>query len=938
MSTIRFSSWAQTAVGQAIVAKDAPGGLPAADFTPGVSLVDPSGHAIPLAIPAPMSMLGPEAVSSLDGRAVVRTDPAAGAADVEDNYLASVDLRPVELPWLFTPAKATAGRLRPWIVLVVVEVANSRLVAGDPVPTLSVGADQLPDLVDSWGWAHVQRADDPAEQVARLLCPRRLRESTRYRACIVPSFTYSEATQSYSPAWQNGQADLVNVPVYYSWEFGTGLLGDFEYLVRRLGPAPEDEVANLGTVFVDVEKPWPTDERLDGAPHPAAYPVPGALGQLDTDGVAQPDFAASVTTDFVTRIAAQCNAGAGTLDEQDGDEPAAVAPPIYGGRHVVVDELDPSGGGVPPWLHTLNTAMPTRIAAGLGAEYIRVNQESLMARAWEQVGAIREANRRRALGQLAEGVTTALHSKHVAKLSLGEAVSFAAPTASRVRPWGPPGPPLATAIEVSVMPTAAGSTAFARMMRPSGQFARAASVQSRSIIERAISGAVAVPAARPAPTFAVPEAAAAPVVASAATAAAVTAQRTVSAVTDLLRLQAILDVARVNGLDDAANVLSAKLSSVGLDTEVMRIGDVTRLRAQVIPQLNAVTAGVATARAQLTRTTGAGAAVTSIGVQLDVDALRGNLVAALAPGDRVARALSAQIGVPERMGPATSLVRMMDHPSFPAPMALALRDFAPNWFLPGIADFPAESVTLLGVNNAFIESFLVGLAHEFNRELLWREYPTDMRGTPFRRFWPTPGMEPDIDEIYTWTGTLGSHLALGENNIAVLLVRGTVVRRFPSMVVAAAPALMGAGGDQPVANQDPASWRAPLFVLPIDDQTMAYAFAVPPDELRALPSEPSPGWFFAFQENSTRMRFGFDIGDGAAADPPFNTWDDLTWNRILAAHPDGARMFARADAVFGAPEQPGDKQWNRDATDVARISLQKPFRMLIHASELVVHS
>ncbi len=936
MSTIRFSSWAQTAVGQAIVTEDGPGALPVANFTPGVSLVDPSGHSTALTVPSPMSMLGPDGVGSLDGRAVVRTDPAAGAADVEDNYLASVDLKPVELPWLFTPAKARGGRLRPWIVLVVVEVATSRLVSGNPVPTLSVDAVQLPDLADSWAWAHVQRADDPTEQVARLLCPRRLREATRYRACIVPSFTYSAATRSYSPAWQVGHGAAVNVPVYYSWEFGTGQLGDFEYLVRRLGPAPADRVANLGTVFVDVEKPWLTDDPLAGAPRPAPYPVPGALGQLDTDGIPVPGFAASVTADFASRIAAQCNAGAVLLDERQNAEPTAVTPPIYGGRHVVVDTLDPGGVGTPAWLHTLNTAIPTRIAAGLGAEYIRANQESLMARAWEQVGAVREANRRRALGQLAEGVGAALHDKHIANLTLGEAVSVAAPTASRVRPWGPPGPPLATAIEVSVMPTAAGSTAFARMMRPGGQLARTASVQARSVIERAISGDVAVPAARPAPSFAVPETPAAP--ASAATAAAVTAQRSVSAVSDLLRLQAISDVARVNGLHDVADSLSAKLSGVGLDTRMLRIGDFSALRAQVAPQISEVTAGVATMRAQFTRRTGAGAEVTSIGVQLDVEALRGNLVAALAPGDRVARALAAQIGVPERMGPAVSLDQVMDHPSFPAPMALALRDFAPNWFLPGIADFPAESVTLLGVNNAFIESFLVGLAHEFNRELLWREYPTDMRGTPFQRFWPTPGTQPDVGEISTWTGPLGSHLALGENNIAVLLVRGTVVRRFPSMVVAAAPALLGAGGDQPIANSDPASWRSPLFALPVDDLTTAYAFEVPPDELRALPTEQHPGWFFAFQENSTRIRFGFDIGDGGAAEPAFDTWDDLTWNRMLAAHPDGARMFARADAVFDAPGQPGDKQWNRDATDVARITLQKPFRMLIHASELVIHS
>ena len=30
---------------------------------------------------------------------------------------------------------------------------------------------------------------------------------------------------------------------------------------------------------------------------------------------------------------------------------------------------------------------------------------------------------------------------------------------------------------------------------------------------------------------------------------------------------------------------------------------------------------------------------------------------------------------------------------------------------------------------------MVGLNHEFGRELLWREYPTDERGSYFRQFW-----------------------------------------------------------------------------------------------------------------------------------------------------------------------------------------------------------
>ena len=32
---------------------------------------------------------------------------------------------------------------------------------------------------------------------------------------------------------------------------------------------------------------------------------------------------------------------------------------------------------------------------------------------------------------------------------------------------------------------------------------------------------------------------------------------------------------------------------------------------------------------------------------------------------------------------------------------------------------------------------MVGLNHEMARELLWREYPTDQRGSYFRQFWDT---------------------------------------------------------------------------------------------------------------------------------------------------------------------------------------------------------
>jgi hypothetical protein len=933
MTTMQFASWAQTAVGNALGTGEGPDPLPAARLTPGLSLVHPDGHTTPVIAPSTVTMLGPEAVAGLDPRVVVRTDPPAGAGDVEDNYLVSVDLQPVELPWMFTPAHPDAQhRLRPWIVLVVVEVSKSRLTSGVLGQTLSAGVDELPDLRDSWGWAHVQLSAEPSQRVARLLCPRRLAPTTRYLACIVPSFIYDPVSRSYSQAWTIEQGDEAHLPVYYFWEFGTGVTGDFEDLVRRLGPAPSDRTAKLGRLIVDIQAPWANDKPLHEAPTPAPLAVPGALGIIAATHP-DPSLPPTALQDFVSRLAAQCNAGRGLHEDQaPGDTtPYAVAPPIYGGLHVNRDSIPEDAAMAIDWADELNIQIPTRVAAGLGTEYVRAGQEWLMARAWEQAGAIREANRRRAMGQLAAAVGESLHRKHVQHLNPGETMSLAAPAATRTRPWTKE-LPFATAVAVSVMPTAAASSAFARFVRPGGPVARTAGVLSSSVIERSLAGEIAVPAAKSAPQFATDAERTQVEPRDSALSTASTAERSVTAATDLINLRALADTARVAGLTNTADTLISQLDDLPVNGEDVKTGKLDRLRHSVAAELNSVIDGIATMRAELIDPASGhtGAAATALGVRLDPDLVATALTAALAPAHAIERRLDAEVTVPEIFTIGSSMSPVMKYPEFPAPMALALLSFAPQWFLPGIEEFPAESAALLEANSAFIESFLVGLSQEFNRELLWREFPTDMRGTPFRSFWPRPDGGADIPPIHTWTGGLGSHLRVDTDSLAILLVRGTVIRRFPNMLVAAAPVLTATPGQLPDPDRNPAHWKPPTFVIPLDEQTIAYAFAIAPDALRSPPTPAKPGFFFAFQEHSSRPRFGFDLSN-----PVFMVWQDLDWKRVLAVDPiQPSRGFAVAGTSL-VPSNPGDTQWNRDSADIARIALQRPFRMLIHSSELV---
>ncbi len=150
-------------------------------------------------------------VVGFDSRAVVRVFPAPNVADAEPDYFPLIELDPPDLPWRLTPeapiSGPSGGTLKPWLVLLALrrdEIAGEQPPGEHcPLPSISVAPAALPDLSQSWAWAHVSvsgkqafagdeiksyLAQNPDRFVARLLCPRRLRPGTAYVACLVPAF------------------------------------------------------------------------------------------------------------------------------------------------------------------------------------------------------------------------------------------------------------------------------------------------------------------------------------------------------------------------------------------------------------------------------------------------------------------------------------------------------------------------------------------------------------------------------------------------------------------------------------------------------------------------------------------------------------------------------------------------------------------------------
>ncbi|MGH7459794.1 MAG: hypothetical protein ACREMA_02040, partial [Longimicrobiales bacterium] len=401
-----------------------------------------------------LKLYGPGDVAGVDPRLIVRMEPRPGATDVEPNYLVAVEFDPPDFPWMFTPSAANGNKLRPWCVLAVVDtsvVNPPHLDAGMPLPVIDVPGSavltELPDLIESWAWAHTQvfttestpvalRAElngAPDRQLSRLVCPRRLEPGKRYCACLLPAFAVGvvrglggapEDDATLAPAWAITTTTDLRLPVYYHWEFVTGPQGDFESLARALKPYKCD-AQEVGVEKMFIGNAGSGLPLLDPADPKASIGQDGALRAP----IAVSGTLADVTGAIKDGLRTILNAPSSQLAGTPGTA-AALGPPLYGEWHTNRHELK---GQLPAWFNELNIDPRTRVAAGLGADVVRANQEAFMEVCWDQVGKVLDANEALSRARLALEAARQIHQRHFQPLPVDALAGIAAPLQTRVR-------------------------------------------------------------------------------------------------------------------------------------------------------------------------------------------------------------------------------------------------------------------------------------------------------------------------------------------------------------------------------------------------------------------------------------------------------------------------------------------------------------------------
>jgi hypothetical protein len=792
--------------------------------------------------------------------------------------------------------------------------------------------------------------------------------------------------------------------------------------ILRLGGAlevPDTDLSAADKATRDMYENW-------DQPYPDAFEV--ALAKF----INLPD-------DYANQTPASANASSGITPSGAGisqpivpdianDPDPLITSPLYGRWHALTQRvLFNSDGTTAPnvtnWVHRLNLDPRFRVPANYGVEIVEANAEEYMNYAWQQIGDVLQANQNIRRLHFATAASSRLYARHLITAASDPArvLSMTAPVASRVLFSGVTVASLRASVAApTLVPPVLTSTVFRRVVRPGGRLMRTlpftATATRTNLIERINAGEV---------TSAPPKTVPAGVVTVDQTVNAIVPTGAPANILDLLKKYPwlpwlVLAIAILLAIilffvlgPVAGGIAAVAIVSAGIYVfRLLRGWAADEQASQTLSQAGQTAASVATypASSNFVLSTPGSSFVPTLGgtdsatatrfntaltqsfqlnaagniaaqhpapVAIDLTSISNTMVTAIDPKTTIIRRGLSMIALPPwiiaEIG--EDFNEVMAYPKIDLPMYQPLEERSADRLLPNINKIARNSITLMETNQRFIEAYMVGLNYEFARKLLWREYPTDQRGSYFRQFWSvgdtidSEGLSEDalkeklydIPEIHRWepTSALGDH----NNRIppgqpaepqAVLIIRGELLKKYPNTVIFAEHAKMSGSLREPdwltaeeEKNPPPSKTRTPLYQAHPTDDIYFFGFDLTIDEVKGTGGD--PGWYFVLQERPGEARFGLELSPTT----PIEAFDDVCWNDAMPGITPGQFLAAGAlsSVNFTEPsdvtDPPKHDQWNDDRrVNLASVSsarwaymlLRQPVMVAIHASEMLAQN
>jgi hypothetical protein len=742
--------------------------------------------------------------------------------------------------------------------------------------------------------------------------------------------------------------------------------------------------------------------------------------------------------DYAAQEAGTANTAAGqggAVTLRDGADPLPlITAPLYGRWHALTQRLLTERDGSPVanqqgWVQRLNLDPRFRVPAGFATDVVESNAEEYMNYAWQQIGDVLAANDRIRRLHLATVVSSHWYDVHLAPIATTQperVLALTAPVHAKI--LGSP-TTVAHLRRQSRIPPVLTSSAFRRVVRPQSRLIRTlpftAELTPANLLRRVNAGEVtaAPPKTVPAGVVTVDDAAAAaePKDVPKGILALLARYPWLPWVLIALGIALLVVLLLVLPLLVALPVGLVVLAVLGGLALLLLRFEAEETPAATVSESGQTPAAVDSLPEnpgfQLTEpgagtTTPTGVGDSPVGVrfkralgdsfalidasrsvgreppvfELDLAGVNATVVTALDPQVTIPRRGLATIQLPPWIRDllVEDFGEVMAYPRIDLPMYEPLKKPIER-LLPNINLIPPNSITLVETNQRFIEAYMVGLNHEFARKLLWREYPTDQRGSYFRQFWDVrsviniEGLSEnalreqlyDIPELHRWSraSALGSHNnrqspdEQGKEQ-AVLVIRGELLKKYPTAVIYANRAEWGAfqadgspdltkprkpvpldPGEEEKPPRD--KLRPPLYEAKADPDIYFFGFDLSIDEARGgtgHPPDTDPGWFFVIKERPGEPRFGLELERDANPE----VVDELTWGDAVAASDkflSAASLPPFSLSPVPTPDEEGKKPQHDDdqaalnaAASSARwayLLFRPPVMVAIHAAEML---
>ena len=867
-------------------------------------------------------MVGPADVIGFSKDLVIRTEPVNWSTTFASNLLAHIEFYEEDFPWRYSPAKAVGDKLRPWLSLIVLkETEFTREESGVPLPVVPLPQIKvldplaLPNYDETWLWAHVQKiesstlaSDENASDhiISRLICPRKLEADTRYYAFVIPTFESGRLAGL-------GKSEL---------EIKNVLSQDPAWGLTPLPALPQ-------TIFpVYYEWFFRTAEEMDFeylASLLEAKTIDPLVGKKPIDcskpGFDIPDYGTEFTLYLEGALRAPQSLGSVSISSESAANLAdfetriqqllnltnqvaadpVVTPPFYGQKHIFEKTLSLNED---TWIYQLNRNPAYRAVAGLGAQVFRKYQDLYLQKAWEQLESIVEANKIIDSANATMAICQLLYEKNIIRLPFEEMIAFAGPVHVKVKVKNANRTisTLFQAFRMSCFNGSVYSGAFRRLTSRRGSFRRKLEQNGLRL--------------------------------------------------DLDTLKKVL-IERTRMPFTLEDPL--KYSILIIDRPI----DFT-----FRPSFDD--------RRPLDPSQDFEQAVNNFAAVLEnppakepcEQNIRHSLVENINPSRTITRLLLKTLNMPEAgwFSDPLKIKAALAYPDFEDPMVEKLKELSMEWLAPNLHLIPNNSVTILKPNRKFIEAFMVGVNVAMNREMRWREYPTDERGSCFRQFWDVKGIKDindtaanpaqivekfkDISPIHTWKnwnqeidkedldefGKHNTRSQLPEDQQLVLVIRGDLLKCFPNTTIYAVKAESDGTPQNKLIIKAGAAPEFPVFKAEAGADLKFIGFNLTIAEAKG--DATNPGWFFVLQETPGEARFGLDISGPVLPASPGQkfTWDDASWKLVqgknISKNDDVSAFTAKLDVTE-------KDRWGKSSADMAYILYQNPVMIAIHAEEML---